>query len=396
MATCPACGSERSPDEGLCAACGEASGSAPEGHESEGHESEGHESEGNESEGNESEGNESEGHESEGHESEGGQSQDALAESVATAVAAPQRFSTAGPSPALRAADRQRRAQVLIRIVILLGVFTNLSLFPVVDAVDSTFRGSVVDFLIIVLISAGVATVAAEVALLSVWWVLTPVSLARRLGYGAATAFVWHVSVALGLLNIGALESAFRTREFVQITCCLPILLLAAALPLWCLRTWLHWRIEPIDEDGDESNRRPLRIVDILIATGLVAVALGLVQIPLDETPPDTAELYLTLSIWGGAIVIASTLTIVPCLWAALRPSPAVTRLVTATAIHAGIALLLVVVMYVYFSDALLYFGPRIWFFLVAVEAVAVYYALLLTALLLARQCGYCLRWRGE
>ncbi|REJ69934.1 MAG: hypothetical protein DWQ31_03020, partial [Planctomycetota bacterium] len=362
-------------------------------------EAEGNESEGNESEGNESEGNESEGHESEGHESEGGQSQDALAESVATAVAAPQRFSTAGPSPALRAADRQRRAQVLIRIVILLGVFTNLSLFPVVDAVDSTFRGSVVDFLIIVLISAGVATVAAEVALLSVWWVLTPVSLARRLGYGAATAFVWHVSVALGLLNIGALESAFRTREFVQITCCLPILLLAAALPLWCLRTWLHWRIEPIDEDGDESNRRPLRIVDIMVATGLVAVALGVVKLPLGDRAPDPVELYLITAIWGVAIAGLSALAVAPCLWATLRPPPRAVRLSIVAAIFAcmPVAFLatLSIVVYIIDGNFLLRRAP-ISFYFAVVETVVVYATLLLSTLLVTRRCGYCLRWRGE
>jgi len=361
MTTCPACGSERSPDEGHCAACGEATGSGSEGSEPAGRDAQG-----------------------------------ALAEGVvsATAVAAPQRFSTAGPSPELRAAYRERQIARLIRWVVALGVLANLMVLPTVYVLESMVR-MLNDTLFALLLGTRLATVAAEFALLSVWWMLAPVKLAPRLGYGLAAASAWHLAftVVYWFSDVGF---SGDVREFVRVTCSMPILLLAALLPLWCLRTWLHWRIEPIDEAGDESNRRPLRIVDILIATGLVAVALGLVQLPFDDPGRGTVDTYWSLSLGGLAIAIAATVTVVPFLWATLRPPPRAARLAVLTAIHVGIATLLAVLIQIEFDTPRLFVPPPWFFQCIAVTMVTVYFALLLSTLLLVRQCGYCLRWRGE
>jgi hypothetical protein len=56
---------------------------------------------------------------------------------------------------------------------------------------------------------------------------------------------------------------------------CLPLLALAVQLPLWIVRIWDGWTIVLAEASYPDSRKQPLQIRHILIATGVVAVALA-------------------------------------------------------------------------------------------------------------------------
>ena len=159
--------------------------------------------------------------------------------------------------------------------------------------------------------------VAAQLGLLSIWAVLGP----HRFRYQyPATLFLTLALAFLILMAFIAVEGWDpSTGEPLNAILCLPLVSLAAQLPLWILRIGAGYRIVRIGAETDASPSRSsqFRIRDLLVATALLAAALGLARCGLPGREGASADELAGLMLICLFCAVYSTCSTFPCLWAA-------------------------------------------------------------------------------
>jgi hypothetical protein len=84
-----------------------------------------------------------------------------------------------------------------------------------------------------------------------------------------------------------------------------PLISLAAQLPLWIARHWLGWRLVRVIEGETPPRERPLSIRDLLVATLVVAASLALARLsPIFFENPQALW-----PAWGIACMVASLIS---------------------------------------------------------------------------------------
>jgi hypothetical protein len=185
----------------------------------------------------------------------------------------------------------------------------------------------------------GVGVLAGEFGLATWWLVWGPGSFARRLliHWGVASGLFVPWALGLGLVMAAHRDAQMIPKTVVASLCSLPILSLAAQIPLWPLRTYLGWRIERQLVRGDASDTsQSLTIRDILWAT--VATSVSLASLRLNFLLTETYEPQFWAS-WGLAVAVVaviSALSLLPAAVIAFR----IQETFAAAAALAGYALL--------------------------------------------------------
>ena len=160
---------------------------------------------------------------------------------------------------------------------------------------------------IIFFVSLAIGVYAAELAILTLGLVWGPGSFLRRLLVHWAIVFGLYVAWALGFA--AGFGSQTRATELPQIwgtmLCVLPLVSLAAQLPLWPLRIYFGWRIERQPVAPGPNAHSPLLIRDLMAGTVITSVSLASLRLMPAEARGDGNMLWI-----GGAIAFASVLGI--------------------------------------------------------------------------------------
>ncbi|REK31244.1 MAG: hypothetical protein DWQ42_00985 [Planctomycetota bacterium] len=296
-----------------------------------------------------------------------------------------------------------RNVHRVLVTVVLVGAVANLVRFPVFGLVDEMdFESDPIKGLaIMTAASLFYPLLLLEFTAVSLWLVLAPLRGIPRIGVGLAVALLWlgcfFLSALLSLSEYVDMESGF---VIILITVsCLPALFVAFAIPLWLLIACFGWRIEPIARSS-AGDRPSLTILDIMIVTAVIAVALGLVRFLAVTALDGWGGLIMgMLFMYGLFVTIGTVLSVVPCLWAGLRWPPAKYRLLLVIGLHLVPTLLYVALatsLAVHASEGFEQLLALLWTASLPLLCVGLYLTMLLVPLIAIRRCGYCLRWRSE
>jgi len=191
----------------------------------------------------------------------------------------------------------------------------NLLAMPLMRASDAPDRAGAV----LAAIVAGV--ILGEVGVLTLWLVWGPGSFLRRLVVHWLAGLGLFLALAIGFVIASAggppAEAIFEVLGTAL--CSLPLISLAAQLPLWPLRTYFGWRIEPAISDQPDDVPQPLAIRDLLLATVVTAVSLACLRLtPRDAGQPDQM-FWLEWCVGVLSIAGISTASLIPILVFTLR-----------------------------------------------------------------------------
>jgi hypothetical protein len=160
------------------------------------------------------------------------------------------------------------------------------------------------------LLQATVGCTLAQGCLLAAWlaWGYQPFwqRALRHWIVAAILYLVWVAGLALGQPN------QFRQLS-MMVGLSVPLMSIAAQLPLWIARQMFGWRLIHDEmrpgEENDGTRRVPLSIRDLMTATLVVAVALALARL---APSPDGKPIGMLWAIMFGAATTVSTMTLLP------------------------------------------------------------------------------------
>lgn len=161
--------------------------------------------------------------------------------------------------------------------------------------------------------------IAGQFGLFVVWAVLGPQRPLARF----VSALLAVVSFSfLFFLGTGAIATGRELRELFRFLLALPLLFLAAQLPLWILKMALGCRIvfRQTEDSVDCSPSRQFGLQHMLGATTVVAIALGLARVAMTDLGPPggrtVAEMWFPLMMACLMVGLWSAFSTLPCLWA--------------------------------------------------------------------------------
>ena len=146
-----------------------------------------------------------------------------------------------------------------------------------------------------------VGCVLAQGNLLAAWLAWSDGLFLRRL------ATHWKIAAGLYLIwlvGFGLAVAGGRVPPIIAATVALgvPLVSIAAQFPLWVARQWFGWRL--VREQAEAAPvEPPLAIRDLMVATLVVAVSLGLARL---APSPDAGEMW---PVWGFAFTFASVVS---------------------------------------------------------------------------------------
>lgn len=130
----------------------------------------------------------------------------------------------------------------------------------------------------------------------------------------------------------------------------LPTMILAVQFPSWCLRYWFAWRVEVRETRSDSNEERPggresnhaqpLRIRDVMIATGAIAVAFAAAKTGYDHEDGFGGIFIVILCIWFAALATLGTLSVPICLWSGLNRANPSSAMGIAAGLHVAIVII--------------------------------------------------------
>ena len=238
----------------------------------------------------------------------------------------------------------------------------------------------------------GVGVLAGQFGLIAIWAVLGPW---RLYAQWLAAMLVW-----LGLLLVYAMGAAivegdsFATwNEFLEVILGYSAALVAAQVPLWCIRLLRGWRLVFRGADAGRTaiESRQLQIRDILIAMTILAATLGTMSFVAKQGKGRFhADYLMEVVMVCGFAVVWSTLVLPICLWACFAARSLVVRIL---ALIGYVTTLAIIALGVVAALAIkgVYINPNdlsLSFILVTHTALL---ATLFSGLGLARACGYVL-----
>ena len=316
---------------------------------------------------------------------------------VEPAAATDFEFDTPSAAQSLSAARQTRvkpaaGAQTLLLAVFAFFMMMDLLTFPILIGLQGLAGSSM--FVAFSVNSMLMAIVVAQFVLMAIWWVFAPVSLLRRAACGIPAPLIWCASYFAGFLLAvpDGGTSVYILVAVAYVMGGLPLLMIASQLLLWCARFWLRWRIVRVEPTSAIQGYQPLRILDVMIATGAVAVALTLAKLGNIGGSRSDAEYLMGFSITAGIGMIVVAALALPCLWVGLRrPAPAGGKLIAA-GVHVAIVIITMVVGMLIEGRGMP--PAEVWgaFFMMA----AFHWAIMMLILCRCRRCGYALHWKAE
>jgi len=153
---------------------------------------------------------------------------------------------------------------------------------------------------------------AAQLGLIAIWAVLGPHRWFIRLPATLAVTALLYAALAMGMVADGeAWSDVGRTLLF------LPMVFLAVQLPIWTGRFLGGWRIVRGDADPElvASGSRQFQLQDLLGATVVLAVALGLASVGV-AGEGDVGETWIPLFLFCLVGAVWSAFSTLPCLCA--------------------------------------------------------------------------------
>jgi hypothetical protein len=205
---------------------------------------------------------------------------------------------------------RQSPAATLAGLCFAAGLF-NIVVIPASRAVGESAVG-------LWWMSMSVGIVAGQVGAMALWLVWGEGTFLQRLGihWGVFGLLLlcFLVGTAIALADVNNPRDFWR--DSAPGLCLLPLVSLAAQLPVWPLRTHFGWRVEYQYADGSvPSARKSLSIGDILLGTFVTALTLTLVRIAAAQGP-----LLWTIALTTSAsVLVVSLLVAIPALLLTLR-----------------------------------------------------------------------------
>ena len=195
------------------------------------------------------------------------------------------------------AASNDRSPSVLLALLIAISLasdFLMLLAFAMIPALPMVFFP---------ILQAILGCTLAQGCLLAAWlaWGDQPFwqRLLRHWIVAAILYLVWVAGLALGQPN--------QLRQFsMMVGLSVPLMSIAAQLPLWIVRQMFGWRLIR-GEENDGSRRAPLSIRDLMTATVVVALALALARL---APSPDGKPIGMLWAIMFGAATTVSTMTL--------------------------------------------------------------------------------------
>jgi hypothetical protein len=146
-----------------------------------------------------------------------------------------------------------------------------------------------------------IGCVLAQGNLLAAWLAWSEGPFLRRLATHWKIAAFLYCLWLLGVgLAIGRKPESFTIAASFGLG--VPLISIAAQLPLWAARQWLGWRLVKTDADLPQSADQPLTIRDLMLATFIVAVSLA----PARLAPADGKDIW---PVWAVAFLIASLIS---------------------------------------------------------------------------------------
>lgn len=153
---------------------------------------------------------------------------------------------------------------VLLGLLIVVCVAGDFFMMPIMEVLRP------IPTLAFPLLMASIGCVLAQGCLLAAWLAWSDQPLWERLlqhwTVAAILYLVWVAGLAVGLPQQFTMASA-------MVGLAVPLVSIAAQLPLWFARQTFGWRL--IHGDAGDAGARPLSIRDLMLATALVAVALA-------------------------------------------------------------------------------------------------------------------------
>jgi hypothetical protein len=200
-------------------------------------------------------------------------------------------------------------------------------------------------------------------------------------GSGAAGA-------SLYLSEVGYMGGDFWIPT-LSVFLCLPLFMLAVQTPLWLVRVWLGWRIIHSDDHPFPARRMKLAIRDLMIGTGLVALALALGRIAQSISATSGEQVLFALIIMALGAAVLSSLVTLPAVIATLRARRLLLGLAVFLAIQLGVAFVLAAIVGV--TRASMFFALDM---IVLFTSNAIVFVLFVCGVLVpARWLGYQLEW---
>ena len=159
---------------------------------------------------------------------------------------------------------------------------------------------------------------AGQLGLLATWAVLGPWPLYRQWFEAMLVGIGLFLAFLAGIVTANPREGLPPRTIFLQMILAVFGLLFAVQLPLWLVRLLRGWRLVLRSADATRTaiESRQLQIRDILIATTIVAVALGATNLVCRERDGqlDLEATIVVLCVGGGAAAW-SALLLPMCLW---------------------------------------------------------------------------------
>jgi hypothetical protein len=159
--------------------------------------------------------------------------------------------------------------------------------------------------------------ISAAIALLATWGVLWsgPFWIRMLTNSGVVLLFsLWFLGFSLSL-------GRSEWDGGVVVLLCLPLVLLAIQSPLWLARLVFRWDIVLIRPHTDPRNLRPLTILDMLVGTGLIGIALAGARLAKLTVPggPSDVEFWIGVCVVVASCIGISLASTLPIVVATLR-----------------------------------------------------------------------------
>jgi hypothetical protein len=161
------------------------------------------------------------------------------------------------------------------------------------------------------LLLAIVGCVLAQGCLLAAWLVWSEQPFWRRLTWHWIVAVILYLVWAAGLAV--SRPSQFASASFVGLS--VPLVSIAAQLPLWIARQTFGWRLIRGDPKND-TGLAPLSIRDLMTATLVVALALALARMAPSPDGKGLGMIWIIMFVMASAV---STIALLPAIALLLR-----------------------------------------------------------------------------
>ena len=196
---------------------------------------------------------------------------------------------------------------------VLVFALSNFGLMPLASAVRPNDPAAALVFVCF-------GAIGAQGGLHAVWCVLAPVGFIKRFAAGAVAGLVLFGAWAVGFAASEGLPlGEYDWQIVVTGLLCFPLIAIAIQLPLWLARVLRGWRVVHLADPLRHSSAATFGIRDVLVATGVVALALSAAKLAVPDSVSSEEEFLLPLAVGASAAAGISLLTTLPVVVATLR-----------------------------------------------------------------------------